>query len=341
MLSLMSNHFISPRRTRSVVGVVAALAIASPAGAVCIDLGVYQDDPVNALPTLTKRVGTGISTLSVYVTTGRSVDPRITKLAKQRGMKLLVTWAPDGGRDGVNQPTFTNAAVASGKFDAQLAALTTSLAALKLPVIIRPMPEPNQPWFAWSGNVNGNTPASYVAAFRRASKVIRRAGKGRAKVMWAPYVRSTPDEPENQLAAYYPGPNWVDAVGVSGPNFGTTGGHIWKDPSRLFGTAYAQVEALGRKPFWITETGSVAAGGNKAKWIALLGDMKRKGFRNLVGAVWYDQRDPLGDFRIGPAKAELVAFRKLVKTSGCRPKAAKVAQTRRQASVPATETKGA
>jgi beta-mannanase len=129
--------------------------------------------------------------------------------------------------------------------------------------------------------------------------------------MWTPYVRSIPDTPENAIAAYFPGADKVDLVGASGYNFGQVGGLAWTEPEALFEDVYRQVSALSPKPFWVAETGSTNAGGSKAAWIAQLAVL-RSAIPNLGGIVWYDARDPNGDFRVGSRSARK-AFKGLVK----------------------------
>ncbi len=131
--------------------------------------------------------------------------------------------------------------------------------------------------------------------------MVKRGGGRRVKLLWAPYVRSIPDTPENAFAAYFPGAAQVDLVGTSGYNFGRTGGLAWIAPEPLFEDAYRQISALAPKPFWIAETGSTAKGGDKAAWIRSLADA-RTSIPNLAGIVWFDVRDRNGDFRVSASK---------------------------------------
>ena len=58
---------------------------------------------------------------------------------------------PDKGKDGGAGKKYSLSAVAKGNFDAGLRALGAQLRTLKKSPIVRPMPEPNTPWYAWSG----------------------------------------------------------------------------------------------------------------------------------------------------------------------------------------------
>lgn len=294
----------------ALVAVLALLALrASGAAAAPLEVGVYQDDPVKGVPALTKASGKRATrVISTYVTGGRTVNPKIVALAARTKARLMVTWMPDSGRDGANQKRYRLASIRRGAQDAGLRRLAKQIGRLRPAPILRPMPEPNAPWYAWSGNVNSNTPADYVTAWKRVRRVVKNGGGRRVQLLWAPYVRSIPDTPENAFAVYFPGPDQVDLVGTSGYNFGTTGGLAWTDPEPLFEDAYRQVSALSTKPFWIAETGSTATGGSKAKWIGSLATL-RTAIPNLAGVVWFDVRDRNGDFRVSGSKALRSAFK--------------------------------
>jgi hypothetical protein len=288
-----------------------ALVLSAPAGAACIKLGVYQDNVAKTLVPLSKAVGPGIKTASVYVTAGTGLDPKLVTLANKRRVTLIISWMPDKGKDGGAGKKYSLSAVAKGNFDAGLRALGAQLRTLKKSPIVRPMPEPNTPWYAWSSGVAGNTPAQYVKAWKHVRSVLRKADP-KVKLLWAPYARSVPDTPQNTIASYFPGAKNVDLVGASAANFGTTKGLAWSSPADLFATAYTTIEGLAKKPFWIAETGSTTKGGDQRGWIQSLGTL-RKSMPKLTGVVWFDVKDPSGDFRLRATPAATSAFKGLLK----------------------------
>ncbi|MEW6582598.1 MAG: glycosyl hydrolase [Actinomycetota bacterium] len=263
----------------------------------CFQFGVYRHDPVRGVPALQRTLGVGITTVSTYVTTGKALDPALVALARQKRLRLLVSWMPDDGRGTPTQPRFTLARIARGVLDADLRALAREMKDAGVPILFRPMPEPNTPWYAWSGLANGNTPAGYVAAWKRVRRIVKPLAGKRVQLLWSPYYRSVPDTEANALGLYFPGPAMVDAVGASGYNFGTVGDLAWTDPRPLFSAAYRDIQALAAKPFWISETGSTATGGDKAAWVSGLTALKAE-MPNLRGVVWFDVTDPTGDFRL-------------------------------------------
>jgi hypothetical protein len=299
--------------------IAAGLAAApAPAAAARIEVGVYQDDPVAGVPALRRAVGAnGTRVISAYVTGGSLVRPAVIALARRSRARLMVTWMPDGGRDGARQPRHRLAAIRRGAKDAGLRRLARQLRTLRPAPILRPMPEPNTPWYAWSGTVNRNTPADYVAAWTRVRRVVRGAAGGRVRLLWAPYVRSVPETDANALEAYFPGAAQVDLVGASGYNVGAVGGLAWTEPDALFEDAYRRISALSPRPFWIAETASTGRGGSRERWIASLAGL-RASMPSLVGIVWLDARDRSGDFRIRASRASTRAFRSFLRRAGAR-----------------------
>ncbi len=300
------------------LALAAPLLAAPPASASrCLTVGVYQDNPARSLPALVRSAGPGVNAISAYLTAGQPLAAGLVNTANRYHARLIVTWEPDNGGDGANQPKYRLASIVKGRYDASLRALVTKLAKVRRGAVLRPMPEMNTPWYAWSGTVNGNTPGEYVAAWRHIRGIVRRARHGRGVAfLWAPYVQSIPNTGANQLGDYFPGAPQVDLVGVSGYNFGTTASLTWTDPGTLFTAAYSTIEAIAPRPFWIAETGSTARGGDKAGWIRALARLRATAMPKLAGVVWYDVAEAHGDFSLH-GRPVTSAFRTLLKEA-CR-----------------------
>jgi hypothetical protein len=282
------------------VAAVAAVVIWPSAAMACIRVGVYQDRPATSFPRLATAVGPGVTTVSVYVGADDLVDPRVIAMAQARHLLLVVAWQPD-------DRAATLARVVARRYDRSLRRLVRQLRHLEPKPILRPMPEPNTPWYAWSGGVGRQGPAAYVRAWRHVRTVVRATAGDRIRLMWTPYARSVPDEPGNRIREYFPGRDEVDAVGAVAYNFGTTDVLDWTAPQALFARAYSTIDRLARKPFWLAETGSTGLGGSKAGWIGQLGALRRA-MPRLRGVLWYDVREPNGDFRITQTPATTAAF---------------------------------
>ena len=302
------------RSIRSVCLALGTLVVGAAPAIACVNVGVYQDQPAKTLPALQKKAGKNVKTVSTYLTVGHALDPKLVKLARTRGVKLVISWLPDKGSDSAKAPGYRLSAIAAGKFDSDLRALALQIKALPHGAIVRPMPDPNTPWYAWSGTVNGNRPGDYVAAWKHVRKVLTKTAGKKVKLLWSVYARSVPDDPKNALKVYFPGAKQVDLVGADAYNFGTAQGLTWTAPADLFLPAYGVIQKLAPKPFWISETGSTARGGDEGAWIGALGQLG-KTMPKLKGVVWYDVRDSTGDFRVPRKGAAAAAFKAFVKTA--------------------------
>jgi hypothetical protein len=302
------------RSIRSACIALGTLVVGAAPAIACVNVGVYQDQPAKTLPALQKKAGKNVKTVSTYLTVGHGLDPKLVKLARTRGVKLVISWLPDKGSDSAKAPGYRLSAIAAGKFDSDLRALALQIKALPHGAIVRPMPDPNTPWYAWSGTVNGNRPGDYVAAWKHVRKVLTKTAGKKVKLLWSVYARSVPDDPKNALKVYFPGAKQVDLVGADAYNFGTAQGLTWTAPADLFLPAYGVIQKLAPKPFWISETGSTARGGDEGAWIGALGQLG-KTMPKLKGVVWYDVRDSTGDFRVPRKGAAAAAFKAFVKTA--------------------------
>ena len=84
----------------------AQAADADRAEAKRIKVGVYQDNPVRKAPGLRKAVGKRVRVVSVYLSTGKSLNPSLIRWANRNRVQLMITWMPDNGKAKRVQPRF-------------------------------------------------------------------------------------------------------------------------------------------------------------------------------------------------------------------------------------------
>ncbi len=282
--------------------------VAPPAARACVTVGVYADDPRTAVPALRAAVGPRVTALSVYVEGSQKVSAADLRVARLRHLRLVVTWEPSRSH--------ALTLITHGRFDRSLRRLAGQLAGLSPAPVLRPMPEMNANWTAWSPIAHGVRARAYIAAWRHVRSVVRSAGARRVRLLWSPYARSVPDTDANQIGQFWPGESQVDLVGASGYNFGTTGALAWSSPDEIFAAAYATIEDLGAKPFWIAETASTSIGGDKAAWIDQLAGATAN-MPALRGVLWYHVTDADGDWRATETAQTTAAFARLV-SRACR-----------------------
>jgi len=123
-----------------------------------------------------------------------------------RGRKLLITVEPwSWALDWRVTSDQLRRRILAGTYDANMLAITKIVAKLKSPVTIRwgQEMENKSGRFSWA---NWN-PADYKKAYVRMMKIVRKVSPN-AQIMWSP-------RGEKNLQDYYPGPEFIDIIGLS------------------------------------------------------------------------------------------------------------------------------
>ncbi len=194
----------------------------------------------------------------------------------------------------------------NGSADRNIASVARKLKGMKRPILLRWGWEMNGNWFEWDGSHNGNSPASYVKAWRRIHRIFGENGADNIAWVWSPNWNSSPSSAWNRVQAYYPGDEYVDWVGISGYNF------YGESPRTLFNPitkAYG-----GRKPIILSETAAVQG---RAAWIKQLSAWV-KDTPSVGAVVWFDtdvQHDSDHNFRPDVDPASLAAYRAMARSA--------------------------
>jgi len=127
------------------------------------------------------------------------------------------------------------------------------------PLFLRFAHEMNDPYrYPWGPQ--NNDPADYVAAWRHLVTRFRLARADNVLWVFSPHVAYDGWE------AYYPGDGYVDWTGTGTLNYGTaTVWSQWQSFDDLYGRGREKLARFG-KPVMITEIGSLATGGDRARW---------------------------------------------------------------------------
>ncbi len=156
------------------------------------------------------------------------------------------------------------AAIASGKEDATIRARATGLKALGKPVLLSFHHEPEN-----DAGKNGSA-SDYVAAFRHVAQVFDGVGANNVRMVWGPIMVYTFQGAHGGPNVWYPGPEYVDYVGVNGYNWYPGRSYTkWRSFRDTFSVAYNWSTSRG-KPMVIAETGvqeDPKVPGRKAQWL--------------------------------------------------------------------------
>jgi len=209
-----------------------------------------------------------------------------------RGRTPLLTWEPwrlpgDGSPSSPpeDQPAFALDRILDGSHDAYIDAFARGLAALDTEVWLRPMHEMNGCWYPWAGTVNGNTPETFARAWRHLHTRVCAAGASRVRWVFSPHASSHPDTAANTAAAYYPGDDVVDLVGIDAYNWhGVRDGAAWSSLESLAAPALADVRQVSSRPVFVAET-ACPPDPRRAVWIEKAWAFVRR--EELSGLVWF------------------------------------------------------
>jgi hypothetical protein len=203
-------------------------------------------------------------------------------------------------------------AIVSGSEDELITARARLVRAFGAPIFIRWAWEMNGLWADWSGPRSNSPgmhdgPAKFVAAWRRIHDIFVREGATNVSWVWAPNGESVPNDRWNAISNYYPGDAYVDWIGFSAYNWGTTQGWSrWTSFSSLVQRFYRTYAA--RKPIMLAETGCALRGGSQADWFRAVGPALGR-YPRIKAVIWFE-RPP--EWSVQAGTRGLAAFRSLV-----------------------------
>jgi hypothetical protein len=257
-------------------------------------VGVALPNAAEGLATFTAAAGTSPDLNEVFADLGRPFPTALADKALSQGAYTLVSWMSEGQ---------SPARIASGADDAQLRAFAAGAAAFGWPVLLDFDHEFNGNWYPWG--TQAATPGQFVAAWRHIHAVFAAAGASNVLWVWSPNVVNP--VPDVSLAAYWPGSQYVDVIGIVGYFTGQLQEDSYAD---LFGRTEHVVDAFADKPFLITEAGA-AQGPDKPGWITDLIAGVRADPR-MLGFVYFNEGTAQGkrdDWRLEDDPAAVSAWR--------------------------------
>ena len=156
-------------------------------------------------------------------------------------------------------------------------------------LIIAPMQEMNGDWIPY-----GMDPVNFKLAYVRVKDIVEANVTDPDMIRWA-FAPNGWSKPPYSLADYYPGDDVVDVISISAYNFGTTTENGWETPEEAtlpwVDELRAMTPASSQKPYLLSQTGSVTAGGSKAQWIRDLFTVVEDD-PNLVGLIYFNITNP-------------------------------------------------
>ena len=195
---------------------------------------------------------------------------RMLETIDRMGSVAMITWEPwvvdfDPGLRRNLPPRSqreyaTLASVARGDYDFYLVPWATAAAKFGRPVFLRFAHEMNDPYrYPW-GPQNGNRPEDFIAAWKHVHLIFQKMNATNVLWVWSPHI-SMP-----WFEYYYPGPEWVDWVGMGILNYGGVASWSrWWSFHQILEKAYPALLKF-EKPLMVCEFGTLSNGGDVLEW---------------------------------------------------------------------------
>ncbi|MEO3923658.1 glycosyl hydrolase [Micromonosporaceae bacterium B7E4] len=269
--------------------------------------GITSDRPPAEESDLTaKETGCRPMWRGVYASIGAPFE--LSRLTEAAGIPFLTVQPKDLGST-VKQKSWSLSQTIAGKHDDIFRSVANTIIEYGDLVVIRYAPEMNGNWSPWGVDVNGNTPAQYVKAWRHVVDLFREAGATNVLWMWAPNIlRGAIDK---NLHKFWPGDSYVDLVGFTGYGVGSSSFGFETKASQTFDPTMKLLAKYPKKPVVLAETG--VNGKYKSTWINSLGPWLKDN-PNVIGLIWTDAPPPhsSADWRFDETPDNLKAFKKSV-----------------------------
>ncbi|WP_437933535.1 glycoside hydrolase family 26 protein [Sorangium sp. So ce341] len=235
------------------------------------DGGLPRD--VSGYLALEEAVGQTLLLTQIYAAWGDGADQAFPSRAARAiwavGSVPVITWEPwlsafqhlgASLRPAATRDQGGLTDIADGKYDAYVDRWAKAAAEHGHPILLRFAHEMNDGYrYPW-GPVNNPDPREFIRAWRHVVGRFRAAGAANVLWVWSPSVSY-----ENYWE-YYPGDAWTDWVATGVLNYGTAvRWSRWTSFQELFARHYERLAPLG-KPLMIAELGTLAAGGDRARW---------------------------------------------------------------------------
>lgn len=205
--------------------------------------------------------------------------------------------------------------ILDGKYDAVLSDYAEVFKEYGHPVLFRLNNEMNGSWCKYSAYYTSKDTEIYKDLYHYIYNYFSKKGVNNVVYIWNPNDKSFPNYKWNDAFLYYPGDEYVDLVGLTGYNTGTSiAGEKWRNFTQIYDPLYASYEKLFSQPFIIGEFACGNTGGSKVDWIKeMFANMNK--YSRIKAAVWWNYNDydknwnPLRTYRLDENDDTLNAFR--------------------------------
>ncbi|MEI8284273.1 MAG: glycosyl hydrolase [bacterium] len=243
-------------------------------------------------------------------------------LIDRHGATPLIYWSPwDKPYDQNKGPDrFSLKEILAGKWDAYIDSWGDGAKDFGKPFLVSFCNEMNGDWFPWSGCFYGGKNGGNEV-FKQAWRYVvdRVRARGAKNIRWVFHVNNFPADNNfwNMMSAYYPGPDYVDWLGLSVYGKQFREGDAWAQFKPLLDWPYKELTKLDPdKPVMVAEfgVGDFPKSGSKAKWfedaLKIIPEYPRIKAAVYWHERWQNEDGSFSNIRINSSPSALAAFRK-------------------------------
>ncbi|CAK0744083.1 mannan endo-1,4-beta-mannosidase [Gammaproteobacteria bacterium] len=218
--------------------------------------------------------------------------------------------------------------ILAGKFDDYIDRWADAAKAYGRPMLVAWGLEMNGQWFPWSGIFHGAGkhvpgqqgylgPETYKRAYRYVVDRVRARGATGIAWVFQSNGYSIPRAPWNRVAEYYPGPDYVDWLGMSayGKQFAN---EQWASPAEAMDHPYQEITSVdATKPVILAEwgVGEFPKSGSKAQYVHDALELITSRYSRIRAAVfwhehWQNEDGSFSDLRINSSQGAVEEYRR-------------------------------
>ncbi|MDD2707729.1 MAG: glycosyl hydrolase [Verrucomicrobiae bacterium] len=229
------------------------------------------------------------------------------KAIAEYGAIPLIFWSPWGVpyEETEPQPEYSPARIAAGEFDGYIVEWLNNARKTKTPLLVDWGLEMNGDWFPWSPSLqdprekfnSGSKPltdsiSQFIAAWKRIVDIARR--EKITNIQWVFHTNnfSFPQAKWNTMAAYYPGDDYVDWIGLSAYGMMSCRSS-WQHLYKVLDKPYEELVAVTpNKPIMLAEwgVGEFPQQGNKADFFTTAFEHLKTRYPRLKAAIYWHER---------------------------------------------------
>ncbi len=258
-------------------------------------IGIFapqNDDGITDLEnvrTLSNQIEEDFDIVSLYLAWGKNVQSNfpeelLDSVFSQKSIPMI-TWEPwlNSFENEIKDSSHVYDLIIDGFFDTYIAQFAEKMKHLEKPVFLRFAHELDNPFYPWFMSGNEAAP-KFKAAWVHTYEIFKNKNANNVIWIWNPW------KAEN-LAAFYPGKEYVDWIGINILNYGKhSADGKWHDFESLYEPFHEEIMNLPPTPVIISEFGTLRDEQKQTQWIENAFAAIENNFKEIKSVVYFNSK---------------------------------------------------